>query len=88
MSWTSRLSNQAAKQFRRLPQDRRKQIAQAIEETLRDPTSGDVRPIKSGKFKGTLRKRVGSYRIVFALDQAAQTVDIAAIIMRTGKTYR
>jgi len=88
MSWTSRLSNQAAKQFRRLPQDRRKQIAQAIEETLRDPTSGDVRPIKSGKFKGTLRKRVGSYRIVFALDRAAQTVDIAAIIMRTGKTYR
>jgi hypothetical protein len=28
----------------------------------RDPTSGGVRPVKSGKFKGTLRKRVGRYR--------------------------
>lgn len=88
MHWTCRLSNQAAKQFRRLPQDRRKQIAQAIEEMGRDPTSGDVRPLKSGRFKGTLRKRVGRYRIVFALNRVTETVDIAAIIVRTGKTYR
>ena len=88
MSWTCRLSNQAAKQFRRLPQDRREQIAQAVEEMKRDPTSGDVRPIKSGKFKGTLRKRVGRYRIVFALEQVNRMVDIAAIITRTESTYR
>jgi mRNA-degrading endonuclease RelE of RelBE toxin-antitoxin system len=88
MSWTCRLARQAAKQFRRLPQDRRKQIAQAIEEMGRDPTSGGVRPVKSGKFKGTLRKRVGRYRTVFTLSRETQTVDIAAIIVRTGKTYR
>ncbi len=87
MSWTCRLSNQAAKQFR-LPKDRRGQIAQAIEEMGRDPTSGDVRPIKSGRFKGALRKRVGSYRIVFALDRENKAVNVAAIILRTGKTYR
>jgi len=87
MSWTCRLSNQAAKHLSRLPQDRRKQIAQAIEEMERDPTSGDVRPIKSGRFKGTLRKRVGRYRIIFALDQAKRTVDIAAIITHTESTY-
>jgi len=46
-----------------------------------------VRPIKSGKFKGTLRKGVGRCRIVFSLDRAAQMVDVAAIIVRTGKTY-
>jgi mRNA-degrading endonuclease RelE of RelBE toxin-antitoxin system len=88
MTWICRLSNQAAKQFRRLPQDRCEQITQAIEEMERDPTSGDVRPIKSGRFKGTLRKRVGRYRIVFALDQAKSMVEVAAIIMRTGSTYR
>ena len=87
MSWTCRLSKQAAKQIRALPQDRRKQIASAIEEMGRDPTSGDVRPIKSGKFKGTLRKRVGRSRIVFCLDRADRIVDIAAIIVRTGKTH-
>ena len=88
MSWTCRLSKQAAKQIRALPRDRRKQIGSAIEEMERDPTNGDVRPIKSGKFKGTLRKRVGRYRIVFSLDRAARMVDVAAIIVRTGKTYR
>ena len=87
MSWICRLSDQAAKQLRRLPQDRRKQIARAIEEMERDPTSGDVRPIKSGRFKGTLRKCVGRYRIVFALDQAGRMVDIAAIITHTESTY-
>jgi mRNA-degrading endonuclease RelE of RelBE toxin-antitoxin system len=70
-----------------LPQDRRKQIAQAIEEMERDPTSGDVRPIKSGRFKGTLRKRVGRYRIIFALDPAKSMIEIAAIITRTESTY-
>ncbi len=88
MSWTCRLSNQSAKQFRRLPKDRRRQIAQAIEEMEIDPTSSDVRPIKSGRFKGALRKRVGSYRIVFALDRENKAVNVAAIIFRTGKTYR
>jgi len=88
MSWTCRLASQAAKQFRRLPQDRRRQIAQAIEEMGRDPISGDVRPLKSGKFKGTLRKRVGCYRIVFTLNRITQRVDIAAIIVRSGKSYR
>ena len=88
MSWTCRLSNQAAKQLRCLPRDRREQITQAIEEMEKDPTSGDVRPIKSGKFRGTLRKRVGRYRIVFALDPAKSMVEVAAIIMRTESTYR
>ena len=88
MSWTCRLSNQAAKHLSFLPQYRRKQIAQAIEEMGRDPLTGDVRPIKSGRFKGTLRKRVGRYRIVSALDQAKSMVEVAAIIMRTESTYR
>jgi len=88
MSWVCRLSRQAARQLRRLPQDRRKQPAQAIEEMEKDPTSGDVRPIKSSKFKGTLRKRVGRYRIVFSVDPSESRVEVAAILIRTGKTYR
>ena len=54
----------------------------------RDPTSGDVRPIKSGKFRGALRKRVGRYRIVFVLDPAKSMIEVAAIITRTESTYR
>ena len=88
MSWACRLSRQAAKQLRRLPKDRRAQLAQAIDEMEDDPTRGDVCPIKSGKFRGTLRKRVGRYRIVFFLDPSQNCVEIAAILVRTEKTYR
>ena len=53
-----------------------------------DPLRGDVRPIKSGRFKGALRKRVGPYRLVFALEPRKRLIEIAAILTRTERTYR
>jgi mRNA-degrading endonuclease RelE of RelBE toxin-antitoxin system len=88
MSWTSRLSKEAAKQFRRLPRDRQEQLAQAIEEMEEDPLRGDVRPLKSGRFRGALRKRVGRYRIIFSLDPEKRLIEIASILTRSEKTYR
>jgi mRNA-degrading endonuclease RelE of RelBE toxin-antitoxin system len=63
-------------------------LAQAVEEMKEDPLRGDVRPIKSGKFKGTLRKRVGRYRIVFTVDRTKHLIEVAAILIRTETTYR
>lgn len=88
MSWACNLSRQAAKQLRSLPRDRLGQVARAIDEIGEDPTLGDVRPVKSGRFKGTLRRRVGPYRIVYSLDPDAREVDIAAILTRGDTTYR
>lgn len=68
MSWTCRISRQAAKQLRKLPRNRQEQVSRALQELQNDPLRGDVRPVKSGKFQGALRKRVGRYRIIFALD--------------------
>ena len=87
MNWVCSLSRQAAKQLRSLPGNRQEQLARAIGEMEKDPTTGDVRPIKSGKFIGALRKRVGRYRIVFSVDPSAKRVEIAAILARTGRTY-
>ncbi len=88
MNWACNLSRQAAKQLRSLPRDRLKQVARAIDEIAEDPTLGDVRPIKSGRFKGALRKRVGPYRIVYSIDPEAREVDVAAILLRGDTTYR
>ena len=88
MSWTCNLSRQAAKQLRSLPRDRLEQVARAIDEIEEDPTLGDVRPIKSGRFKGALRKRVGPYRIVYSIDPEAREVHVAAILLRDDTTYR
>lgn len=88
MSWACSLSHLAAKQLRALPRERQGQVAEAIDEMGRDPTLGDVRPIKSGRFRGALRKRVGPYRIVYSVDPRAQDVAIAAILTRGKATYR
>jgi mRNA-degrading endonuclease RelE of RelBE toxin-antitoxin system len=53
-----------------------------------DPTQGDVRPIKSGRLKGALRRRVGPYRVIYSVDPATRRVDIAAILVRDETTYR
>jgi len=88
MSWACNLSRQAAKQVRSLPRDRLEQVARAIDEIEEDPTLGDVRPIKSGRFKGALRKRVGPYRIVYSVDPDARKIAIAAVLLRGEGTYR
>jgi mRNA-degrading endonuclease RelE of RelBE toxin-antitoxin system len=53
-----------------------------------DPMAGDVIPLKGAEWKGRFRKRVGAYRIIFALDRSSMTVAISAILIRSGKTYR
>ena len=88
MSWVCSLSHQAAKTLRALPRDRQMQLAQAIDEMSQDPTKGDVRPVKSGKFRGALRKRVGPYRVVYSVDPRKKEVAIAAILTRGEGTYR
>lgn len=87
MSWDLRLSKLASKQFERLPRDRRAKLGEAFGKMSINPTSGDVRPIKVGKFQGALRRRVGHYRIIFSLDPANRLVEIAAILYRTDMTY-
>ncbi|MGH9782992.1 MAG: type II toxin-antitoxin system RelE family toxin [Terriglobia bacterium] len=88
MSWVINLSRDAEKQLRRLPAERREQIHRALDEMTEDPVRGDVIPIKSGKFKGALRKRVGRYRVIFVLEPARRVVAVGGILLRSEKTYR
>ena len=88
MSWDLRLSNEASKELRRLPRDRQEQVGQALDEMRDDPLRGDVLPIKSGKLQGLLRKRVGRYRVVFFLNPPERLIEVAAILLRSEKTYR
>jgi mRNA-degrading endonuclease RelE of RelBE toxin-antitoxin system len=88
MNWVCNLSNDAAKQFRKFSRDRQELLYKAIEEMKEDPLKGDVRSIKSGKFQGFMRKRVGQYRIIFAINHSKHLVEIPAILIRSEKTYR
>ena len=88
MAWGCNLSKTAAKQLGRLPRDHQVQVGRAIDQLGDDPFAGDVVPVKSGSFEGALRKRVGRYRIIFSVNQAAKLVEIAAILPRSEQTYR
>jgi mRNA-degrading endonuclease RelE of RelBE toxin-antitoxin system len=50
-----------------------------------DPFAGDV--IKLEGEDNLWRRRVGSYRVFFAVDTTAKTVAVTAILRRTSKTY-
>lgn len=67
MKWVCNISNEAVKQFRRLPSNRQKLLSDAIDEMEQEPLKGDVRTIKSGKFQGYFRKRVANIGLFFPL---------------------
>jgi mRNA-degrading endonuclease RelE of RelBE toxin-antitoxin system len=66
MTWNVALSNRAERALARVPARNRQRITQALLSMEQEPLSGDVIPIK-GPCEGSYRRRVGSWRIIFAL---------------------
>ena len=63
-----RYSKEAAKYIKTLDKNRKEQLRAAIRDNLMSlPAKGDIKPME-GYPKGTMRLRVGSYRIVFRYD--------------------
>jgi mRNA-degrading endonuclease RelE of RelBE toxin-antitoxin system len=79
------LSNSAERGLKRLPRAEVLRIRAAIDAMRADPFSGDLQ-----KLKGTahFRRRVGDYRIIFAVDIARRVVAIVDVARRTSTTYR
>ena len=88
MTWTVRLSRDAARQLRRLPQDQQALIRERLREMRDDPFRGDVIPLKGRRWQGRYRKRVGRYRIIFMPNHAEHLMEISAILLRDEQTYR
>lgn len=66
----------AEKSLARLPANRRRQVVDRIEGLSAAPTSRtlDIRPLE-GK-PGLFRLRIGDYRVLFSIDEVAETVTI------------
>ena len=84
MSWTIETLRGPEKALSRLPSDRRKQIAAAIESMRERPLGGDVRKVAGWPNRD--RRRVGTYRIIFDLDETQLT--IVKVARRSEDTYR
>jgi mRNA interferase RelE/StbE len=77
----------AEKALDRLPAARRRQIVGRIERLAPDPASRslDIRPLEGAV--GLFRLRVGDYRVLFSIDEAADMVTIELIRGR-GDVYK
>jgi mRNA-degrading endonuclease RelE of RelBE toxin-antitoxin system len=51
-----------------------------------DPLAGDITALR-GEYRGLYRRRVGSWRIIFALKTDRRAVLVGDIVRRTSTTY-
>ena len=85
MAWTVTIARPAQKQAARFPAKDQNRIAAAIRSMAGDPLGGDV--LKLEGESNRWRRRVGSYRILSAVDNIANTVAVSPIVRRTSSTY-
>jgi mRNA interferase RelE/StbE len=86
VSWRLTFSRNAQRSLRRLPPDVRRRLDGLFAEMARDPLSGHVVVFRD--YPVGYRRRVGPYRILFDVDQAAHSVQVQEIERRTSTTYR
>lgn len=85
MAWTVIVAKPAQKQVARFPVKGQARIGAAVRAMAGDPFIGDV--LKLQGEANRWRRRVGNYRIFFAVDTAASIVQVCAIVRRTSSTY-
>jgi mRNA-degrading endonuclease RelE of RelBE toxin-antitoxin system len=69
-----------------MAKDDQERINAVLNAMRTDPLAGDVIPLR-GQHAGSFRRRVGSWRIIFALNPSIQLIEIQAILRRTSSTY-
>jgi mRNA-degrading endonuclease RelE of RelBE toxin-antitoxin system len=85
MLWDLVITNPAARDLGELPDRDLRRVNSAFEAMRANPYGGDIKVLRGSG--GTLRRRVGSWRILFGVDQAKRTVVIFGVKRRTSTTY-
>lgn len=77
-----RLSPRAERFYREADRPLAKKLAKCFVQLERDPRRhNNITPLK-GKFASFYRYRVGDFRVVYSIDDAAQTASVALIAHR------
>jgi mRNA-degrading endonuclease RelE of RelBE toxin-antitoxin system len=85
MKWALVLTNQAARGLRRASRDDRNQLRAVLHELCNDPYSGDIKLLKGTH--GSLRRRVGDWRLLFDLQTEHHLIVVTDIVRRGSHTY-
>ncbi len=84
MTWGLLIANRAKRQLRRLSTGERDSIDTVFSQLCADPFHGDVKVLRG---LGTLRRRVGDWRILYTLDDAKKIIIVTAVKRRGSNTY-
>jgi mRNA interferase RelE/StbE len=82
VSYDLALKGTAQREFQHLPSRVREQVAHQLEALQLEPRPVGCLPL-SGELRGQHRVRVGDYRIVYIIDEAAQRVGVTRIRHRS-----
>ena len=85
MAYTVRLANEAAKYLSRLDRPTRDRIDTRLGELENDPYRYRTKPLSNAA--GQRSSRVGTYRIVYTVDESLGIVEVSRILPR-GRAYR
>jgi mRNA-degrading endonuclease RelE of RelBE toxin-antitoxin system len=85
MTWTVIVGKSAQKALEKIPVRDQDRIAAALIEMVADPFVGDIRKLEG--VEDRWRRRAGSYRIFFGVNQSTRTIAVSAILRRTSATY-
>ena len=85
MKWSLVLTNPATRALRRAPRHERDQILAVLRELEDDPYAGDIKLLKGTQ--GSVRRRVGDWRILFDLKTDNHLIVVINIVRRGSHTY-
>jgi len=85
MTWGFEVTKPAARDLRDVPRADLEHIDEAFEEMRSDPYYGDIKFLKGTN--RILRRRVGNWRIEFAVRADRRIVVILAVTRRSSNTY-
>jgi mRNA-degrading endonuclease RelE of RelBE toxin-antitoxin system len=86
MPWDLVITEPASRDLRKIPRDDLKRIEKAFQAMRSDPYGGDIKFLYGAG--GALRRRVGTWRIFFAIHQTERQIAVLAVRRRTSTTYR
>lgn len=85
MPWQLRIERPAIRDVRRLPESDRNAVEEAVARLGSDPGSVDLKKL-AGR-RNEWRMRVGNWRVLVEMDNAAGVIRILGIRRRTTTTY-
>lgn len=78
------ISSRVRRQLEHLPPEIRARISVRLHLLAEDPRPRSVRQLSPNIY----RMRVGRYRVIYEVDDAAQQVHVLAAVRRSERTYR